>query len=499
MKIQFLSFFLFILLIACIDKNEKSENSGTENKSSFEPEWVEEVGAKPYTFKDSVFYVNDYDAIDDGSAITTTAIQKAIDECAKNGGGTVTFKSGIYLSGSIFIKEGVHFNIPKGAEIRGSENIADYPDIETRVAGIELKWPAALINVRNQKNVTIDGDGLVDGQGKVYWDNYWDLRREYAPKGLRWIVDYDAKRPRTFLIANSENVFLKDLNIQKAAFWTVQVLYSKYITVDGLTIRNNIGGHGPSTDGIDIDSSKWILVQNCDIDCNDDNFCLKSGRDWDGQRVDRSTEYVVIRDCIARRGAGLITLGSETAGDIRHVYVSNIKGIGTSNGLNIKSALTRGGTVENIYIENIQMDSVSTFIEVSMNWNPTYSYSELPEEYEIDSIPKHWRTLLERVEPRSKGIPTFKNISLYNIDVKGAKRAINVNGVEDSYIDNFNLKDVSIEAETAGQISYSSNWNMENVRMKILDSSRVVLTETKNIQFPDSIYANSKTEITPNL
>lgn len=240
-------------------------------------------------------------------------------------------------------------------------------------------------------------------------------------------------------------------------------------------------------------------MQNSDIDCNDDNFCLKAGRDWDGQRVDRSTEYIVIRNCIARRGAGLITLGSETAGDIRHVYVSNIKGIGTSNGLNIKSALTRGGTVENIYVENIQMDSVRTFIEVSMNWNPTYSYSELPEEYDIDSIPEHWSTLLERVVPRSKGIPTFKNISLYNIDVKGAKRTINVNGVEDSYIDNFNLKDVSIEAETAGQIYYSSNWNMENVRMKILDRSRVVLTETKNIQFPDSIYANSKMEISPNL
>ena len=485
----FLSFLLSIFLLSC--KSDKKKNNLSQEKiSENEPEWVSKVGAEEFQFKDEIYYVNDYDAISDGSARTTEAIQKAIDDCAANGGGTVSFKPGKYLSGSIFIKEGVRFNIPEGAKILGSESIEDYPEIDTRVAGVEMQWPAALINVKDQKNVVIDGDGLVDGQGKVYWDYYWNLRREYEAKGLRSIVDYDAKRPRTFLIQNSENVFLKNLNIQRAGFWTVQVLYSEYITVDGLTIRNNIGGHGPSTDGVDIDSSKWILVQNCDVDCNDDNYCLKAGRDWDGQRVDRSTEYVVIRDCIARKGAGLFTLGSETAGDIRNIFVSNVKGIGTSNGLNIKSALTRGGTVEDIYLQDIEMDSVGTFIEVSMNWNPSYSYTKLPEEYDIDSVPQRWRTLLKKVEPRSKGIPTFRNINLSNINVKGVKRAINVNGVEESYIDNFNLKNVKIKAETAGQISYSRNWTLDNVTIHTSDSSRVELNETSGINFSEENYLN---------
>ncbi|MEC8883105.1 MAG: glycosyl hydrolase family 28 protein, partial [Bacteroidota bacterium] len=247
-----LSLITFLLLFSC--KEPKASENSSESKTST-PEWISKVGAEEIEFNKKVFYVNDYDAIADGSALTTTAIQKAIDAAAVNGGGTVTFKPGTYLSGSIFIKENVHFNIPEGVKILGSESIEDYPEIDTRVAGIEMKWPAALINVLDQKNVTIDGEGLVDGQGKVYWDYYWNLREEYEPKGLRWIVDYDAKRPRTFLLQNAENVFLKDLNIQRAGFWTVQVLYSNHITVDGLTIRNNIGGHGPSTDGIDIDSS----------------------------------------------------------------------------------------------------------------------------------------------------------------------------------------------------------------------------------------------------
>lgn len=217
--------FLFFILSTLACKNEREAGNevakADTERNSFRPDWVEKVGAKPFEFKKDIFYVNDYGGIDDGSQLTTEAIQKAIDACAENGGGKVTFRPGVYLTGSIFIKEGINFNVPEGVEIRGSENIKDYTEIDTRVAVIEMQWPAALINVTDQKNVTIDGDGLVDGQGKVFWDYYWELRKEYEAKGLRWIVDYDAKRPRTFLISNSENVFLKDLNIQRAGFWTV--------------------------------------------------------------------------------------------------------------------------------------------------------------------------------------------------------------------------------------------------------------------------------------
>ncbi|WP_228852947.1 glycoside hydrolase family 28 protein [Aegicerativicinus sediminis] len=491
MKFKTYAFIVLIPLVWCCKngKNETEERAGKTHLSV--PEWIDEVGSKEVSIPEAIYYVNDFGATGDGKTLSTDAIQRAIDECAKNGGGTVTFNEGNYLSGSIFIKENIRFEIPSGVVLLGSEDIKDYKEIDTRVAGVEMVWPAALINVRNQNNVIIEGSGLVDGQGKVFWDYYWDLRKnDYEPRGLRWIVDYDAKRPRTFLISNSENVQLKELNIQRAGFWTVQVLYSSYITVDGLTIRNNIGGHGPSTDGIDIDSSKWILVQNCDIDCNDDNFCLKAGRDWDGQRVNQPTEYVVIKDCIARQGSGLFTLGSETAGSIRHVYASNIKGLGTKNGLNIKSATTRGGTVEDVYMENIKMDSVRTFMEVSMNWNPSYSYSELPEGFNEDSIPIHWKKMLQKIEPPSKGIPTFRNIVLNNIEVNGAQRAINVNGMKESIIDSVTLNNVSIHAKTAGKINYSSNWVLNNVKLKIDDSTKVVQENTNNIPLDESIYIN---------
>jgi len=273
---------LTFVLLSC-KENNKHNIAKTQSSNQFTPQWLDKVGAKAYNFNSNIYYADDFGAINDGKTLNTEAIQKTIDACSKNGGGIVTFKPGDYLTGSIFVKNNIKFIIPKDVKILGSENIEDYREIDTRIAGIEMKWPAALINVKNQENVSIEGEGIIDGQGKVFWDYYWDLRKnDYEPRGLRWIVDYDAKRPRTVLVSNSKHVFVKDLNIQRAGFWTVQVLYSEYITVDGLKIKNNIGGHGPSTDGIDIDSSKWILVKNCDIDCNDDNFCLKAGRDWDG-------------------------------------------------------------------------------------------------------------------------------------------------------------------------------------------------------------------------
>lgn len=436
-------------------------------------EWVAKAGAHSSPTKKTEFKVNAYGAVNDSTALNTKAIQQTIDVCAAKGGGIVTFAPGKYLTGSVFLKKDVQLRLDKGVELKGSQDINDYPEIDTRIAGIEMKWPAALINIIDQQQVAITGNGLVNAQGKVFWEHYWNMRKEYEPKGLRWIVDYDAKRPRTLLVSNSSDITIKGITLQQAGFWTVQLLYSKNVTVDGITIRNNVGGHGPSTDGIDVDSSSWVLVQNCDIDCNDDDFCLKSGRDWDGLRVNRPTEYVVIRNCVARKGSGLLTLGSETSGGIRHVLATDLTGNGTSNGLNIKSATTRGGTVEDIHFENITMNGVGTAIQITMNWNPSYSYSKLPEGYTEETLPPHWKKMLTKVEPASKGTPHFKAVFLENVKVTDAKKAINAIGLQESELIDFNLKNVSIAAATAGDIELAQGWKFDQVSIKTKDGSQL--------------------------
>jgi polygalacturonase len=294
------------------------------------------------------------------------------------------------------------------------------------------------------------------------------MRKEYDTKGLRWIVDYDAKRVRTLLVQNSSDITMKGLTFKNAGFWTVQLLYSDHLTVDGLVIRNNEDGHGPSTDGIDVDSSSWVLIQNCDIDCNDDNFCLKSGRDWDGLRVNRPTEYVVIRKCIARRGAGLVTLGSETSGGIRYVLATELTARHTDNGFRIKSATTRGGTLENIYFQNSVLDSTRNIFQFNLNWYPAYSYSTLPKGYNYDSIPQHWKAMLHKVEPAEKGIPTARNIYVNNITATNSNKIFEVTGLEQSPFLNFNFANSYVTASTIGSLEFTQDWNFSNFKMSVV-------------------------------
>jgi polygalacturonase len=443
--------------------------------------WTEKVGAGKWLAQAKIFNTASYGVRSDTNTISTTAIQKAIDDCAAKGGGVVIFKPGIYVTGSVFIKSNVQLRIDEGVTLLGSQRFEDYPEIDTRIAGIEMKWPAALINIIDAKQAALTGKGIINARGKFCWDKYWRMRKEYDAKGLRWIVDYDAKRVRTVLVQHAADINIKDITIKNAGFWTVQLLYSDHITVDGLVVRNNEDGKGPSTDGVDVDSSSWVLIENCDIDCNDDDFCLKSGRDWDGLRVNKPTEYIVIRKCLARKGGGLLTLGSETAGGIRHVLATDLIGKGTGNGFHIKSATTRGGTVEDIHFQHCTLDSVGNAFMFTMNWNPAYSYSTLPAGYNIDSVPAHWKTMLHKVEPPEEGIPHFRNIFVADITAAGVKKIINAAGLKESTLDNFNFSDVKIKGNTAGGISYAKNWQFNKVILTGADGKKLAVDNTEKM------------------
>jgi polygalacturonase len=441
--------FLFVILITI----------GVEAQTP-KLDWVSKVGAKQFPSGKKIFKVN---ALSDTDRVITNIIQETINQCAKQGGGIVTFGPGTYVSGSIFVKSNVQLRIDKGVVLLGSQNFDDYPEIDTRIAGIEMKWPAALINAIDVKNAAITGEGIVNARGKFCWDKYWDMRKEYDTKGLRWIVDYDAKRVRTVLVQKAENVTLKGLTFKNAGFWTIQLLYAKNLTVDGVVIKNNEDGHGPSTDGIDVDSSSWVLIENCDIDCNDDNFCLKAGRDWDGLRVNRPTEYVVIRKSVARRGAGLVTLGSETSGGIRHILATDLTARNTDNGLRIKSATTRGGTIEDIYFQNSRLDSVKNVFQYNLNWYPAYSYSELPKGYTYETIPAHWKAMLQKVTPAEKGIPYAKNFYISNITATNSGNAFVAAGLAQSLLSNFSYSGCTIGAVNIGTLEYTNNWKFNNM------------------------------------
>jgi polygalacturonase len=418
----------------------------------------------------ATFDVKTFGARGDGATLDTAAIQKAIDAAAKVRG-TVVVPSGAYRTGAIFLKSGIEFHLDKGATLLGSQNLDDYPMMPTRVAGIEMTWPAALVNVYRQSNVKITGPGTVDGDGKKWYDLYWKMRREeYEPKGIRWAVDYDCRRPRLIQVYDSSDVTLQGLSLRRPGFWTVHLCYSRNVTVDGLDIRNNTDGRGPSTDGIDIDSSSAILVTHCSVECNDDAICLKAGRDADGLRVNRPTRDVTIRDNTVVAGAAGITIGSETSG-LRDILVDGLKVLaGAPAGILFKGASTRGGTIEDITIRNVEMTGVATPVSVSLNWNPAYSYATIPAG--ITEYPDYWKVLTAPVPPE-KGIPHFRDVSISNVHATGAQRAFQVSSHPESPLLRFRFQNLEIEAKSAGSIAGAEDWTFTAVNLKTADGTRI--------------------------
>lgn len=309
----------------------------------------------------SIFKTNEHSIDNTGSTLVTEQIQELIDHVAEYKG-TLIISKGIYLVSSLFLKSDMKLILEKDAVLLATTDENKYPILPTRVAGIEMDWFVGILNIKNCKNVIVEGEGSINGSGPYWWNKYWGtdyksgMRKVYDEKGLRWAVDYDCKRVRNLVIDNSQNIKLQGIKSTKSGFWNVHVLYSDQIHIDNIKIEDN-GEESPSTDGIDIDSSSNVLVENCSTSCHDDSICIKSGRDGDGYRVSKPCHDIIIRNCEIREGMGM-TIGSEVSGGVYNIKFENIKFSGTDCGFRIKSSIARKGYIKNIEVSNIEMENV---------------------------------------------------------------------------------------------------------------------------------------------
>lgn len=444
------------------------------------PAWVTTVGARSTPESTREFRVRADAAQRDGRSPATKEIQSAIDACAAAGGGLVVLDPGVYLTGALFVRSGVHLRIDAGVTLRAVQDNAAYPRQPTRVAGIEMPWPTALINVNEAENVRVDGSGEIDGNGPYWWNKYTELRRTYDPRGLRWVADYDCERVRLVVIRSSKDVTLSGLRLRRSGFWNVQVLYSEFVTVSGLAIRDN---QGPSTDGVDVDSSRHVLVEACDIDNNDDCICLKAGRDADGLRVNQPTEYVVIRNNITRRGGGILSFGSETSGGIQHVVAWGNRGIGTKEGLRFKSARTRGGFIRDVRIYDTTMENVPYPFTFTLDWNPRYSYAPAAGD-DASHEPAHWRTIRTPVVPAERGLTEISDILIRRAEVRGARQIVTASGLPTKPIGNVRFEHIRASGQTAGKIEHVRDWRWTDTEFTTRDGKPIGIQNADNLESP---------------
>ena len=334
----------------------------------------------------------------------TKELQALIDLAAEEGK-TLLFPKGTYLIGPLFFRSHSHVLFEKGATFLGSEKEEDYPLIDTRIAGIEMKGYPGIFNLIDVKDVVLEGEGTINGQGKRWYIKYWGedqkggMRKEYDARGIRWACDYDCLRPKNILIQNSKDIRIDSLTLLSSPFWNLHVLYSNGITLKSLKILSE-DPNSPSTDGIDIDSSFEVLIKGCIISTNDDGISIKSGRDSDGLRVNKPSHDIRIENCLFQRGYGL-SIGSELSGGIYDISGRNLRFEGSSCAFRIKSSRSRKGYVKDIHLSNILIHNTQYPFYLYLDWNPLYNKNILPKDF-IGEIPPHYKKLLEPVKESLK-------------------------------------------------------------------------------------------------
>ncbi|OXA98891.1 exopolygalacturonase [Flavobacterium oncorhynchi] len=296
------------------------------------------------------YIITDFNVGKDSTKIQTAAIQKVIDKAAANGGGVIVIPKGVYLSGALFFKPKTALYVSEGGVLKGSDNIADYPIMPSRMEGQNLDYFPALVNAYGVDNFSISGKGTINGNGKKYWEAFWE-RRKINPK----CTNLEVSRPRLVFVWNSNNVQLQDVKLINSGFWTNHFYKCNNVKLLDLYIFSpHIEIKAPSTDAIDIDICSNVLIRGCYMSVNDDAIALKGGKGpyADQDKNNGPNSNIIIENTNFGFCHSALTNGSESIHN-RNVIMRNCKIDGASRMLWLKMRPDTPQRYEYIRVEDI--------------------------------------------------------------------------------------------------------------------------------------------------
>lgn len=377
-------------------------------------------------------------------------IQTAVDACGEIGG-TVIIPKGEWKSGAIHLKSNISLQFEEGAVIIFSDKFEDYlPPVFTRWEGTECFNYSPLIYAKDCENISITGKGTLIGNGQAWW--HWKKFQQKAAEELCY-AEYNgipaekriygnenaSLRPSFIQTLNCKNVLFEDFTIIDGPQWTIHPVYCENVTVRNV----NVSTHGPNTDGLNPDSCRNVLIEGCTFDTGDDCIAINSGLNEDGQKVNKPCENIEIRNCTMTGGHGAIVIGSAMSGGVKNVYAHDCNISGTMQGIRLKSMRGRGGYVDNVKFENIEINNVS---DQAIQINMFYEYST--------------------VIPKSENPSDFRNIEIRNIKGNGAATGIQIKGLPEKRLKNITLENIDLAAKDGFICSDVENISIKNVSIR---------------------------------
>ncbi|MBZ5537517.1 MAG: glycoside hydrolase family 28 protein [Acidobacteriia bacterium] len=411
------------------------------------------------------FNVVEFGAVGDGKTPCTVALQKAVDVCAQAGGGKVIIPAGRYLTSALFLKSNVHVEILAGAILLFTTDFDSVPTIQGRWEGIDRSVYASLFTGADLENVSITGRGTLDGQGEAWWKAFRtvrDLRRKMGlddresenPPGslLKW------GRPRMINLYRSKNVLISGVTLINSPSWNIHPVLCQNVCIDGVTIL--APADGPNTDGIDPDSCKDVRISNCAISVGDDCIIIKSGYRYQERGV--PSENITVTNCVFGTGHCGVGVGSETAGGVKNVAISNCVCDGTDRGLRFKTARGRGNVVENVRASNVVMRNVGEAVTVTMFYTGGDTHT---------------------AQPVNEGTPAFRNFHFSEITATRVKRPVLIEGLPEMPIQGLSVSNMVVEDAASGiTCTNVTGLTVDNVRVNAGHGPALVVDGVREIE-----------------